>query len=104
MGRIHVTLHGPFSSPICYVLPSRSAPQGILINAHTEKYRRMRTHIYQYLWTDSMTVLHWISNRKAWKQYVQQHRVSEIRELTDVMAWNFCLGVLNPADYPSKGL
>ena len=56
-----------------------------------------------YLWTDSMTVLHWISNRKAWKQYVQ-HRVSEIRELTDVMAWNFCPGVLNPADYPSRGL
>ena len=56
-----------------------------------------------YLWTDSMAVLHWICNKKVWKQYVQ-HRVNEIRELTDSSYWNYCPGMLNPADLPSRGL
>jgi len=55
------------------------------------------------LWTDSMTVLHWVRNRKNWKQYVQ-HRVNEIRELTDSNSWNHCPGTQNPADLPSRGL
>ena len=58
---------------------------------------------YMYLWTDSMTVLHWIRNKKVWKPYVQ-HRVNEIREFTDVDCWNYCPGKLNPSDMPSRGL
>lgn len=54
-------------------------------------------------WTDSMTVLHWIRNRKNWKQYVQ-HRVDEIRQLTDADNWNHCPGSQNPAELPSRGL
>ena len=50
-----------------------------------------------------MTVLHWIQNRKTWKQYVQ-HRVDEIRRLTDVLDWNHCPGTQSPADLPSRGL
>lgn len=50
-----------------------------------------------------MTVLHWIRNKKVWRPYVQ-HRVNEIREFTDVDCWNYCLGKLNPADMPSRGL
>ena len=56
-----------------------------------------------YLWTDSMTVLHWICNRKVWKQYVL-HRVEEIRRLTNPCNWNHCPGTQNPADLPSRGL
>ena len=42
-----------------------------------------------YLWVDSMVVLHWIRNRRAWKQYVQ-NRVEEIRRLTNGEDWKFC--------------
>ncbi|XP_065894371.1 uncharacterized protein [Dysidea avara] len=56
-----------------------------------------------YLWTDSMTVLYWICNRKGWKQYVQ-HRVEEIRKLTNPSVWNHCPGTQNPTDLPSQGL
>ena len=74
---------------------------GALILAHLVKSVSLSLPTLNgtYLWTDYMTVLHWISNRKAWKQYVQ-HRV---RELTDVMDRNFCQGVLNPAGYPLRG-
>ena len=54
------------------------------------------------LWSSSFTTLCWIKNNKAWKQYVQ-HRVNEIRELTDKHQWRHCPGELNPTDLPSQG-
>lgn len=54
------------------------------------------------LWTDSFTTLCWIKNNKDWKPYVQ-HRVNEIRELTNKHQWRHCTGELNPADLPSRG-
>jgi len=54
------------------------------------------------LWTDSFRTLCWIKNNEAWKQYVQ-HRVNEIRELTNKHQWRHCPGELNPADLPSRG-
>ena len=59
--------------------------------------------IEMYNWTDSMTVLCWITNDKVWKQYVQ-HRVQEICKLTSRNSWKFCPGSKNPADLPSRGL
>ena len=56
-----------------------------------------------HLWVDSLVVLHWIRNQKAWKQYVH-NRVEEIRGLTSVGDWNFCPGELNSADLPSRGV
>lgn len=56
-----------------------------------------------FQWVDSMTTLCWIANERQWKQYVQ-HRVDEIRKLTDKQAWRFCPGKENPADLPSRGL
>lgn len=53
------------------------------------------------LWNDSFTTLCRIKNNKAWKQYVQ-HRVNEIRELTNKHQWRHCPGELNPADLPSR--
>ena len=38
-----------------------------------------------------------------WKQYVQ-HRVDEIRKISDKKAWRHCPGRLNPADLPSRGI
>ena len=54
-------------------------------------------------WVDSTTILHWIKNERAWKQYVN-HRVSEIRQLTSKTDWRFCPGHENPADLATQGL
>ena len=56
-----------------------------------------------FYWSDSMTVLYWILNHKPWKQYVQ-HRVQEIRRLSNHGTWRFCPGISNPADLPSRGM
>ena len=54
-----------------------------------------------HYWTDSYTVLCWIRNEKHWRQYVQ-HRVDEIRKLSNQDKWKFCPGQYNPADIPSR--
>ena len=56
-----------------------------------------------FYWVDSITTLYWIQNVKSWKQYVE-HRVREIRQLSDKEQWRFCQGLQNPADLPSRGL
>ena len=56
-----------------------------------------------FLWVDSMTVLCWIQNDRVWKQYVQ-HRVDEIRKISNRRVWRHCPGHLNPADLPSRGI
>ena len=53
-----------------------------------------------YCWTDSFAVLCWIKNKKTWKQYVQ-HRVAEIRRLTNQDVWIVCPSPENPADVAS---
>ena len=53
-------------------------------------------------WVDSITTLYWIRNNKPWRQYVE-HRVQEIRQLSNKDQWRFCPGSQNPADLPSRG-
>ena len=56
-----------------------------------------------FYWVDSITTLYWIQNVKGWKQYVE-HRVREIRQLSDKEQLRFCPGLQNSADLPSRGL
>jgi hypothetical protein len=54
-------------------------------------------------WTDSKTVLCWISNTGSWKQFVQ-HRVDEILRISSKSDWGHCPGIENPADLGSRGV
>ena len=54
-------------------------------------------------WVDLTTVLYWIKNESPWKQYVN-HRVNEIRQLTNENDWRFCPEQENPADLATRGL
>ena len=73
-----------------------------LIHSATQALQPILQIDETFLWTDSFTVLCWIRNEKNWKQYVQ-HRVNEIRDLTNREDWHFCPGSYNPADLPSRG-
>ena len=55
------------------------------------------------LWSDSMTVLCWLSNNGNLKQFVS-NRVEEILKLTSKSDWRHCPGVENPADVGSRGV
>ena len=72
-----------------------------LINTITQSLPQVIESTFQ--WVDSMATLCWITNERQWKPYVQ-HRVDEIRKLTDKRSWRFCPGKENPADLPSRGL
>ena len=54
-------------------------------------------------WTDSITLLYWISNNGEWKTFVQ-HRVSEILALSRKEDWGHVAGLVNPADIGSRGV
>jgi hypothetical protein len=55
-------------------------------------------------WTDSMTVLQYIKNEsKRFHVYVA-NRIADIRDATSPQQWRHCPGILNPADYASRGL
>ena len=53
-------------------------------------------------WSDSITVLYWLANKREWKQFVK-HRVGEILQLTQDGQWKYCPGLQNPADIGSRG-
>jgi hypothetical protein len=55
-------------------------------------------------WTDSLTVLKYITNEtRRWKIFVA-NRISEIRENSDPAQWKYVPSKLNPADQASRGV
>ena len=57
-----------------------------------------------YMFTDSLTVLSWLSNfEKRFKTY-ENFRIKSIRALSNLSEWRHCPTDLNPADLASKGI
>ena len=56
------------------------------------------------LFTDSTTVLNWISDWKRKFRTFENFRLKKIRMLSSVNEWRYCPTDCNPADYSSKGL
>ncbi|GFU03088.1 DUF5641 domain-containing protein [Nephila pilipes] len=59
-------------------------------------------YIKTYFWTDSSTVLTWITRREQWSVFVT-NRISEIRKLTTSEDWLHISTDQNPADILSRG-
>ncbi|XP_035208111.1 uncharacterized protein LOC118182826 [Stegodyphus dumicola] len=59
-------------------------------------------NIKTYFWTDSSTVLVWITRREQWSVFVT-NRISEIRKLTTSEDWFHISTDQNPADILSRG-
>ena len=72
----------------------------ILVRSVNSELKPIITLSGCYHWVDSFTTLCWIKNERHWKQYVQ-HRVDEIRRISDKNTWKFCPGSDNPAKIPS---
>ncbi|XP_065070793.1 uncharacterized protein LOC135695590 [Rhopilema esculentum] len=60
------------------------------------------SRIQSFYWVDSVAVLCWIKNDRAWKPYVH-NRVRKIIQVSQREEWHYCPGSLNPADLPSRG-
>jgi len=56
-----------------------------------------------HYWVDSFTTLCWTKNKRHWKQYVQ-HRVNEIRHISEQQSWRHFPGSNNPTDLPSRSI
>ncbi|GIY47158.1 hypothetical protein CEXT_565241 [Caerostris extrusa] len=59
-------------------------------------------NVKAYFWTDSSTVLTWITSREQWSVFVT-NRISEIRKLTTSEEWFHIPTDQNPADILSRG-
>lgn len=56
------------------------------------------------LWSDSMTVLHWLYSESCRYKVFMGTRVPEIQPLTDVHHWRHVESIRNPADDITRGL
>ncbi|GBM50730.1 hypothetical protein AVEN_179886-1, partial [Araneus ventricosus] len=79
---------------------------GAVIAARNLRYLKMNLNFSisrMYLWSDSLTALHWIKGAASkWKPFVS-NRVIEIQSNTDPANWHHFSGKDNPSDYISRG-
>ena len=67
--------------------------------------REMRTQADKiFFWTDSTTVLRWLSSRSCRYHTYVANRTGEILELTDAKSWRYVRSKDNPADDCCRGL
>lgn len=57
-----------------------------------------------HFWTDSTTVLRYLENTSSRYKIFVAHRVSAIREASDVSQWRYVPTAVNPADLASRGI
>ena len=69
----------------------------------TKTLQLTKTKCEVIYWSDSQTVLSWISSTKQLPQFVRT-RVHKIKEITSSNTWRFCPTSMNPADLLTRGL
>ncbi|XP_055601262.1 uncharacterized protein LOC129750077 [Uranotaenia lowii] len=92
-------------SPLKFLSIPRSELQASVIGARLSKSIMESTTVTinkRYFWTDSKTVLCWLSSdHRKYSQFVS-HRVSDILESTDLSEWHWIPSKLNVADDGTK--
>ena len=75
------------------------------VRTHALLLRELSVPVHEtYFWTDSMIVLHYISNEAQRYQTFVANRVAEIRQGSEPSQWRFVGSSLNVADDASRGL
>lgn len=88
----------PLSMPRCELQSALLAAR--LADTITKEHNMIAEQ--RYFWSDSTTVLHWISNNtRSYKAFVA-HRLGEIDELSDVKEWRYVPTKLNVADVATR--
>ncbi|KFD60758.1 hypothetical protein M514_11478 [Trichuris suis] len=94
-------------APLKYLTIPRLELQAALISPRLGTTLQQRFRITTssiYYWTDSLTVLHWLSSTGSRYNAFVANRIAEIVDSTDASQWHYVRTRDNPADDCSRGL